>query len=522
MRLAIPARPSLGSRPRRAISATVILVAVLAVATLAHDRLFGGPSASSPAPAPPLPILKQSKPVEIDRGTTVELPEGKFLAAGIKVEAAASVELPREFAATGRVEVDPNRRVEVRPRAQGVVRTIPVLPGTRVKAGDVLVVLDSPDIGSARLKVRERQRDLATARVEADRKATIAANVELMVLRFAQGASAKEVAKDFTGKPMGNARGTLVSAWKDLELASHEFEKMNDLNKKKIVGEHVVFVAEHTQEGAQAIFDSALDTTRYDVQIADRLAKQAVRNAEEMVVDAAQRLRLLGVSEDIGELLAHPERASALPSGSEDLTGYPIVAAIDGTVLSTTTARSQRVDPTDLLFVLADLSVVHAVANIPESQFAALPGLGFGSRVSLATQALPDRTFEAKILYVNSDVDPATRTIRLVAEVANPEGILILNMFARILFDTRSIDRVVAVPTASIVLLEEKGQARPAVFIPVTGGDHAFARRPVQLGREVGGRRVILDGLAAGDRVVTTGAFLLKSELMLQNETEEE
>ncbi len=519
MHPAIPAVPSLGGKGSSkaalswAIAGSSGLLVAVAGATLAHDRLFHGavPAAEARPEAGPA----------IDRATTVALPEGKFRAAGIRVEGAASVELPREFSVTGRVEADPNRRVEVRPRAQGVVRSVPVLPGTRVKAGDVLVVLESPDVGSARLKVRERQRELATARVESERKATVADNVESMVRRLAEGASAKEVARQFANKPMGAARGALISAWAELELASHEYEKQNDLNKKKIVGEHPVFIAEHTQEGAQAKFEAALDTARYDAQIGDRVARQAARTAEEMVVDAAQRLRILGVPEDIADLLAHPERASALPSGAEDLTSYPIVAAIDGTIVATLAVRSQRVDPADLLFVLADLSVVHAVANVPESDFAALPALAAGGRVRLAASAFPGRPFDARILYVGADVDPSTRTIRLVAEAPNADGLLFLNLFARITLDTAAAEAAVAVPAAALVELDEGGTARPAVFVPARG-EHAFARRWVRPGREVGDRRVILEGLKAGERVVTAGAFLLKSELILQNEEGEE
>ncbi len=527
MRLAMPAAPSLakippGSTLAWATAASLGLVAALAVAALAYDRMHHGPARAGEAQAPAKGEPGPAAPgPEIDKATTVALPEGKFQQAGIRVEPASSIELPREFSVTGRVEADPNRRVEVRPRAQGVVRTVPVLPGTKVKAGDVLVVLDSPDVGSARLLVRERQRALATARVDANRKATIADNVESMVQRLGAGASAKEVARQFAGKPMGAARGTLISAWAEFELASHEYEKTSKLNKQNIIGEHSVFVAEHTQEGAQGKFDAALDVTRNDVQFADLVAKQAVRNAEEMVVDAAQRLRILGVAEDIGELLAHPERASALPSGSEDLTSYPIVAAIDGTIISTLAVRSQRVEPTDKLFVLADLSVVHAVANIPESDFAGLPGLAAGGKVRLTAKAIPGRVFGAKILYIASDVAPGTRTIRLVAEAENPEGLLILNMFASIVLDTAATERVVTVPDAAVVMLDEGGKGQPAVFVPAKQGERTFTRRLVKLGREATGRHVILEGLKAGDPIVAAGAFLIKSELILQNESEE-
>ncbi len=490
--------------------------AVGAAANLTHDRLFHREGVASAAEAGKSEPAADPKKPDHDPTTTVVMPEGKFQSAGIRVEPVRSVDMPKEVAVTGRIEADPNRRVDVRPRASGVVRTVPVQPGTRVKQGDALVVLDSPDVGSARLLVRERQRALATVRVEAAWKAEIAANTEAMIEQLRKGTSAQDLARQFASKRLGTTRGTLLSAYADLEIASHEAEKMANLNQQKIVGEHPVFVTQHTRESAQAKFDAALEQIRFDVEQQDRIARQSARNAEEMVVDAAQRLRILGVAEDVNDLLAHPERASALPSGSEDLTAYPIVAPFGGTIVSTSTVLSQRVELNDTLFLLADLSVVHAAANIPESDFAALPGLS-GGRVALTATAYPGRAFESRMLYTGAEVDPVTRTVRLVAETDNPDGLLKLGMFARIVLDTKSTEQATTVPTGAVVEVEGKS----AVFVPGPG-ERTFVIRPVKLGREALGRQVIAEGLKAGNRVVVSGAFVVKSELILQNETGED
>jgi membrane fusion protein, heavy metal efflux system len=336
-----------------------------------------------------------------------------------------------------------------------------------------------------------------------------------MIEQLRKGTSAHELARIFAAKRLGTTRGTLLSAYADLEIASHEAEKMTELNQKKIVGEHPLFLAQHTREAAQAKFDAALEQIRFDVQQHDRIARQSVRNAEEMVVDAAQRLRILGVTEDINDLLAHPERASALPSGSEDVTAYPITAPFDGTVVTTSAVFSQRVEINDTLVVLADVSKVYAVANVPESDFAALPGLS-GGKVALTATAYPGRTFESRMLYTGADVDPATRTVRLVAETDNPDGLLKLGMFARIVLDTKATEEATTVPLGSVVEVEGKS----AVFVPGKL-ERSFVIRPVKLGREALGRQVIADGLKPGDQVVVAGAFVIKSELILQNETEE-
>lgn len=497
------------------LGAAAAAAVVAAIAIFAYERFFHHDTGTAKPKGSAAAAADDSKPKH-DPTTTVVLPEGKFKQAEIRCEPVRDVEMPREVGVTGRIEADPNRRVDIRPKAAGVVRTVPIQPGTKVKKGEALVVLDSPDVGSARLLVRERQRALATIRVEAAWKADIAANTRSMIEALRKGVGAEALMKQFAGKTLGASQGTLGTALTELEIAAHEQEKQTKLRAEQITGEHLLFVAQHTKEGAQARFDGTLQTVGFQVEQDDRVARQAVRNAEDMVVDAAERLRVLGVAEDIRELLAHPEKASTLPPGTEDVVAYPIVAPIDGTVVSTSAVRSQRVETTNLLFVVADLSKVYAVANVPESDFAALSGLG-GGKVRVAATAYPGRTFDSKILYAGAEVDPTTRTVRFVAETENPDDLLKLGMFAQIVLDSAATDKVPTVPAGAILEVDGK----PAVFVPAKG-ERTYVIRPVKLGREALGRQVVAEGLKAGDQVVTHGAFDIKSELILQNETEEE
>ena len=89
----------------------------------------------------------------------------------------------------------------------------------------------------------------------------------------------------------------------------------------------------------------------------------------------AQRLRILGVSENIEELLARAGSASLDKLASEDVTAYEIPSPLDGTVIARTAVVSQRAEVNDSLFTVADLSTVWVTANIPESDFALLAEL---------------------------------------------------------------------------------------------------------------------------------------------------
>ena len=105
------------------------------MATLTHDRLFH--EQASEAKLVAAESAETSSKPPFDPTTTVVLAEGKFQTADIKLGAARVDQVAKEIAVAGRIEADPNLRVEIRPKAAGVVRTLPIQPGSQVHAGDV-------------------------------------------------------------------------------------------------------------------------------------------------------------------------------------------------------------------------------------------------------------------------------------------------------------------------------------------------------------------------------------------------
>ena len=79
-----------------------------------------------------------------------------------------------------------------------------------MKRGDPLVTLDSPDVGTARLNLRARQRELNTARIEAEWKSQVAATVALLIPEIRKGTDPSAIEKEFGDKPLGIYRGSLL------------------------------------------------------------------------------------------------------------------------------------------------------------------------------------------------------------------------------------------------------------------------------------------------------------------------
>jgi multidrug efflux pump subunit AcrA (membrane-fusion protein) len=499
------------------------------------------PESQAAAGGKPAPNSKAAAP----SSTSVTLSESKFRQAGIATEPARIERLATEVGVVGMLQANADHQVEVRPRASGIVREVFARLGQPVKQGQPLVVLDSPEVGKARLDLRARQRELVTARYESKWKGEIAANVKALIPELEKGitedianrhraekndphdeeaqhgkgkpARTEAIEIRFAGKDLGAYRGMLLQAFADYEIAVHEEEKNVSLQRQNIVGAHPVVVARHTREGMQAKLTGAIEQVRYDSAQEQRVADQAMRQAEAAVVDAAQRLRILGVTEDIPHLLAHPEEGNTL-AATEDVTKYQIDAPFEGHIIKKTgyAAPSQKADMNDVLFVLADLRTVWVDAHVPESDIAKLSRLRNGA-ITFRARAYPAQQFQARLISVGSVVDPQTRTVPILAEAENPEGLLKVGMFVNILLDSSASEEALTVPTAAVI---EKDGAK-GVFVPA-GKERTFTLRTVEVGRQFGDRTVIRSGLAAGDAVVSSGAYFLKSELILQNEPEDE
>ena len=131
-----------------------------------------------------------------------------------------------------------------------------------------------------------------------------------------------------------------------------------------------------------------------------------------------------------------------------------------------------------------------------------------GAPAAVLVAAYPGVRFPGRVTYVASVMDKDTRAIPARIEVDNRDGRLKPEMFATAEISTGTTGApVLAVPDGAILLL----QGQPTVFVQGAGG---FEPRAVEPGDKIGGRTVIRSGLAAGDKVVTAGAYALKARVL--------
>jgi len=190
----------------------------------------------------------------------------------------------------------------------------------------------------------------------------------------------------------------------------------------------------------------------------------------------------------------------------------PVMAPMSGFVIEKNIVSGQMVDAGMKLYRLADLGIVWVLAQIYEQD---LPYLQLGQEVVVKVASLPDREFRGRVTFIYPNVDEKTRTARVRLEFENPGYFLKPGMFVSAQIQADLEASAVLVPDAAVL----RSGARNTVFI--ARDDGKFEARDVVLGVESeGGLQQVISGLTAGERVVTSGQFLLDSESQLREAIE--
>jgi multidrug efflux pump subunit AcrA (membrane-fusion protein) len=208
-----------------------------------------------------------------------------------------------------------------------------------------------------------------------------------------------------------------------------------------------------------------------------------------------------------------PEAQIAALEKTRKLTKtLPVVAPLSGFVIEKNVVAGQMVDAGMKLYRIADLGIVWVIAQVYEQD---LPFVKLGQEAVVKVASLPDREFRGRVTFVYPSVDEKTRTAKVRLEFENPGYFLKPGMFVSALIHAQLDDSAVLVPESAVL----RSGARNTVFVALDGGK--FEGRDVTLGVEAENAMIqITSGLSAGERVVTSGQFLLDSESQLREAIE--
>jgi len=264
-----------------------------------------------------------------------------------------------------------------------------------------------------------------------------------------------------------------------------------------------VELAKNAYERAKSLFDQSQGIALTEVQrreIEYKAAQGDLRAAEAALLAAENTLHLYSMDH---------AAIDALTKSGEIQPRFTVVAPISGHIVEREATLGELVQPErDKLLVLADMTTLWVIADVPESR---LGDVAKGARARIKVTAMRDQAIEGEVSFVSPSLDPATRTAHVRIEVKSDGNPLKPGMFAQveIIGAPAADDTALLIPEEAVQTVE----GGPAVFVPVDDEPNTFAKRAVTIARASAGNVSVSSGLKEGDRIVVSGTFILKAEL---------
>ncbi len=260
------------------------------------------------------------------------------------------------------------------------------------------------------------------------------------------------------------------------------------------------------QSAAVGADQSRLSSSRSRVQVAEANYARLKKLYEEGIAPEKDALDARQELDAARAELSSAESALGMVGGVvEGASRYTITSPIAGVVTRRDATLGHLVDTETVLFEIVDTSSVWAELDIPET---AVTRIVVGRPVILTVDGLGDREFTGTLTYISPRIDPHTRTATGRVALANPEGLLRANMFARARITVTGSGASVVVPREAVQ------RAKSAHLVFVRTAVDTFEARRVQVGPGDGDLVEVSGRLKPGDEVATAGSFLLKTETL--------
>ena len=266
-----------------------------------------------------------------------------------------------------------------------------------------------------------------------------------------------------------NARKTSAA---EVKLAQSTYDRTKMLYEKTITAQKNLQAAEH------------------DLDVAKASGESSVAGAKATLTSARRHLLILGLKDSDIDALANKSSLAAV---------FSLNSPISGTVIERNATIGATVGSDANLFKIIDISRVWIDANVFEKDLERVRG---GQEVKVSVPAFPGASFSGRVIFVNSVVDPDTRTVKVRTEVPNADGRLKPEMFANVQIITDLHKTTTSIPQSAVLNDEDK----TVVFIAEGNG---YKKQQVSVGLQNNDRVEIISGLNAGDKVVVKGNYLL-------------
>jgi membrane fusion protein, heavy metal efflux system len=480
--------------------------------------------------------------VQIDGTTAQQL--------GVQTVAAKKQSLHVEISATGQIELLPSKKVAVTAPIKGKIVQLLVQPGARVKAGQILATMSSPELNELRASYLEKRATALALLQQAQTERTLAQQTYTKIvevataetnqarsqLTAAQARLAREqqlvnngsivrAAKTSYQRQQQIATAEISSARTELELAQERYQKDVELVKSGALARRQMLESQAKLAQARTALikaqsQSGVAQAETELRKAEtELPLRELRDAEKQVAEAQGQLAKATNQKSVVEAQAQVQKSIAAVTAAQDRLRLSdasyrgliaqlgqaddrgivtITAPIDGTIAEREITIGQSVaDPGAKLMTITDDRQVFATANVYERD---LGRLKIGQQASVRTSGAGTKVFLGQISQIGTAVDSQSRIVPVRATLDNRDGLLKAGTFVEIKLATSQLTTPVVVIPASAVVETDREK-----LVYIKSGDR-YQATTVTLDRTVGDLVEVKTGLFVDDLVVTQRA----------------
>ena len=281
---------------------------------------------------------------------------------------------------------------------------------------------------------------------------------------------------------------TKVSGW---------IEKLyvNYTGQKVIKGQKLIDIYSPELVAAQQELITAL---AYGASVMNSTDKTIAGSGKDLITNSVRKLELLDI----------PDSEIKRIENTKEIKKYiTLYAPFNGTVIHKNVIEGQKIGAGTELLKIANLNNLWLMADIYEYE---LPKIKLGSPADITFTFLPGKTFRSKISFIYPTLDDKTRTVKVRFDMPNYDDQLKPSMFANVIINGRSLGDYPVIPEQAVLRTGEKD------IVILSLGNGRFQPVEVKLGDYSDGEYQVLNGLTAGDTIVTSAQFLIDSESNLQ------
>lgn len=399
----------------------------------------------------------------------------------------------------GEVQWNTDRLVHVSPRVPGIIVAVSKTLGDTVREGERLTLLDSTEIGRARIDYLSAISEYEVDAAELDRLEKVAANTRALLQILAKAPSTEEALEQAHDLRIGDYKTQLLGTYARLQVRRRTWEREQKLQEQQLTSEADYLEAVGDYETTRADYQALREAIDYEIDLELLRGRNAVRMSRTRMLNAERTLHVLGLTNNQTQLLR--EHATEI---DEDVSRVGLQSSIDGLVVERHLSPGEQVNRDTILYKIADTANVWFMGRAYERD---LRFLHEDLRAVVRLDAYPGELFEGRVDYLGSEVDPDSRTVPIRVVLPNPDNRLRAGLFGQVnVFTERGANEGLLVPATAV----QRTAEGHAVFRVAGHGE--FERVPVNVIEQNDSLVQVTGELEAGDVLATGDTFVLKTE----------